>query len=359
MISRLLAAALFTSVAAAAPAKNPGVNVVNPQRLSDVDQDELLEQLAAYGVTAIRVPLAGTTEAPEDFSSAIAFVEKAWKKGIKSTLNVFPQGKQSSRRAWNSQYPTLWGVFPLSQTSPEQTAVKVSEGLAAFDKAGVKLEGIEVGNEINYTAFNGDFPVPGNGQVYDFDDLTMLPNLKQVAQGFRVYVDVVRAVRKVRNASSLNRDTPIISAGLSDPGSKRVDPASNAEAITIPATLQYLRNVGLDQVVDAYGIHAYPSRGEFRGAALERRVFGNCSAPPNGKPCWLTEWGFKSKSVSCPPSDDERARTVGSFAKTVRKRLADRTVAKEFYYQWSGDKDPFGLFRCGTLTDAGKVLLQR
>lgn len=357
-MARLLyiAAILLMTLAVLGPTRAAGVNVVNPQRLPVADQERIISELVTGGVRSIRVPLAGTSEAPVDFGPAVAFVVRASKRGITTTLNVFPQGELSSRRQWDKRYPTLWGVIPLSKASPALTAAAVRGALSQFDREGVRLDGIEVGNEINYTAFNGDFPVPGKGAVYDLRDIQELPELRTVADGLRLYIDVVRAVRSERDRSARNRDTPIISAGLSDPGSKRRETGSVVDAITIPATFQFLRAQGLDDVVDAYGIHVYPGHGEFRGKVLERRVFGVCASTQSGKPCWLTEWGFKSTAITCPSNDIDRAKAVRAFARVIAGLRKTKAVARDFYYQWSGSDDPFGVFRCGSLTDAGRAI---
>lgn len=337
-----------------------GMNIENPQRLARPEQDRILQQLEASGVRLIRVPLAGQVGEPGNIDQAIGFITRASRRGIRTSMIVMPRAsKDVPMRPWNRAYPTLWGAPPMSRTTPDVTRAQVRNALARLDTAGVRLAGIEVGNEINATAFNGDFPVPGTGRVYDYDDLTKDPALASVARGFRAYVGLVRAVRAERDRTRLNRNAPIISAGLADPGPRRTAVGEKADAVTIPATLRYLREQGLDALVEAYGIHAYPGPGIFGGQALEERVFGACGTKRGGKPCWLTEWGFKSASLACRSSDADRSGKIREFRKLIHRLARERVLDASFYYQWRGDKDPFGVHRCGVLTAGGQSLLQR
>src|SRR5580704_2903042 len=84
----------------------------------------------------------------------------------------------------------------------------------ALSLKGVVLAGVELGNEINWTDFNGDFPIPGQGKSFTFDDLSRDPEARQVAQGFLQYLKVLAVLKEVRDHSKLNQHTPIISAGM-------------------------------------------------------------------------------------------------------------------------------------------------
>jgi sugar phosphate isomerase/epimerase len=75
----------------------------------------------------------------------------------------------------------------------------------ALSLKGVVLAGVELGNEINWTDFNGDFPIPGQGKSFTFDDLSRDPEARQVAQGFLQYLKVLAVLKEVRDHSKLNQ----------------------------------------------------------------------------------------------------------------------------------------------------------
>jgi hypothetical protein len=82
----------------------------------------------------------------------------------------------------------------------------------------------------------------------------------QIAAGYLQYLKILAVLKQVRDAASLNHETPIISASLSPSGPARTDSRGGLreDAVTINATLQFLRAHGLDNYANAYGIHIYP-----------------------------------------------------------------------------------------------------
>jgi hypothetical protein len=117
-------------------------------------------------------------------------------------------------------------------------------------------------------------------------------------------------------------------------------------------------------LVDAYGVHVYPSGDPHRSAAtrtddLEQDAFALCTAV---KPCWLTEWGWGNKSQSCPLNDETRAQLFQLARKAFEPFVQQGRLAATIVYMWSSlpgakSEDPAAIFRCGQLSNAGKIAL--
>jgi hypothetical protein len=75
---------------------------------------------------------------------------------------------------------------------------------------------MELGNEINWAAFNAEFPLPGEGKILSLADLSHDPEGRQIAKGFLQYLKILAVLKEVRDHSRLNRNTPIITAGMVD-----------------------------------------------------------------------------------------------------------------------------------------------
>lgn len=58
------------------------------------------------------------------------------------------------------------------------------------------------------------------------------------------------ALKEVRDRSTLNHATPILSAGLADGGLPGKKPGQRFDGVSIPATLQFLRPNGMDNLTD-------------------------------------------------------------------------------------------------------------
>ena len=338
---------LIFGVAAMSPAHGQavvvGVNVSNPQRLSTADRDKVLDQLQAAGVHVIRAPLKPAFR-DHDYGAAIDFLHRAYTRGIKIDLIVGLQYRESAqRRPAVRDMPDMWPSYPLSSADPIRFRAVTGPLFAQLEALGIHFVALELGNEINGTAFNGDFPIPGEGRVFGIYDLAQDPEARQIATGFLAYLQTLRVLKDIRDHSRLNRATPILSAGLSDPGLAGPRPRSKVDAVTIGATLDFLRANGLDTLVDAYGVHAYPwaDNAARRLNQLEWDTLAECRPPRQGKPCWLTEWGIPSGGTSCPDTDAPRAALI-------REILADfRPFARRGRLKglWASPLEVEGLLR--------------
>jgi hypothetical protein len=359
-LASALAAAL---VSTAAPAENSviGVNVVNPLRANLADQDAIIAQLKAAHVRVIRSPLT-----PDD--KAIDFVKRVYAQGIKIEFQLSPQFPPTvpSRPYQPREFPNMWGGHPLSLASPELSKVYFQSVMDQLDANNIVLAGLELGNEINWTAFNPEFPLPGKGMNFGINDLYHDPEAKQVAKGYLQYLKILAELKDVRDRSKLNQHTPIILAGLADDGAEGARPKSKTDSVSINATIQFLRANGLDKLVDAYGIHTYPweSTPARREMHLEKYAVTECRAANSalGKPCWITEWGIPNKDTSCPLNDTARAALVKEIMGDFRALEKQGRLVGLIYFAWNTDPwakqvDPLSIYRCGTVTESGKLAL--
>jgi hypothetical protein len=338
-----------------------GVNVVNPLRASVADQNAIIGQLKAAHVRVIRAPLT-----PDD--KGIDFVERVYAQGIKIELQLSPQYPPNapSRPYQPEEFPNMWGGHPLSYADPKLSRVYFQSFLDKLDANAVVLAGLELGNEINWTAFNAEFPLPGKGINFGLEDLYHDPEGKQIAKGYLQYLKILSELKDVRDHSKLNHHTPIILAGLADDGAEGLRPKSKTDSVSINATIQFLRANGLDKLVDAYGIHTYPweSTPARRKVHLEKYAVAECH-PANstgGKPCWITEWGISNKDMSCPLDDAARAALVKETMDDFRELAKQGRLGGLVYFAWNTDPwakkvDPLSVYRCGILTQGGKLAL--
>jgi hypothetical protein len=265
----------------------------------------------------------------------------------------------------------MWGGHPLSNADPELSRASYQKLFDALDANGVVLAGIELGNEINWAAFNPEFPLPGEGKILSLADLSNDPEGKQIAKGLLQYLKILAVLKDVRDHSRLNRKAPTISAGMvSAPDGEKLYNNKREDMVSLPATMAVLRANGLDSLVDGYGIHSYPWADHpgdpvtaFRRAVrLETVDLAPCRAAgqAGGKPCWITEWGFPNGDYSCPAKDSGRALLIQEMRVDFAKAAAEHRLAGITYYSWNSDPwskgpDPDSIYRCDGLTEAGRL----
>lgn len=348
----MIACILFATVtlhAAKADKVIVRVNVYDEVYLSQADQDAEIKRLAEDGVKTVRTGLGWNTA---------YFITQAFKHGIGTVAIVYPDADSKAKRKGAGA-----GV-PFSQVDPQVFAHWFKINLDRMEAAGVRLTAIELGNEFNMSGGNGDISKPGSGVVLglsrlkDPDDLEGRP----IAAGYRVYVQVAAALKDLRDHSKLNKTTPIIVGGLVDWGLVGQKTWNHELGVGLPDTIQFLRENGLDKLVDGYGVHIYPSGDPHlpmstRVSELEH-LFSECK--PDTKPCWLTEWGLPNSNQVCP-LDDRRTPGFQAVRTALKKFVEKGRLAAVVYYSWTGPPDPkaepLSIFRCGALTDAGKLAL--
>lgn len=362
---------LFLAQAQPAPARAAelvvGVNLDNPLRASLAQQNATFAQLKAAGVQVIRNDIKG------DLDKGIDFLRRAAAQGIRVQLIVAPEYPPDAptRPYMPDRFPRMWGGHPLSSADPELSRAAYQKLFAALDAAGITLAGLELSNEINWAAFNRDIPLPGMGKILSREDLRDTPQGQQIAKGFLQYLKVLAALKEERDRSRLNRATPIISAGLvaAPEGGKPFNP--ELDAVSLPATIGFLREHGLDALVDAYGIHTYPSNAQpgdpaaraRRSARLREVDLSQCGTAGSGrKPCWITEWGFRNRDRTCPGNDAPRAQLVREARTEFAKAAAEGRLVGITYFAWDSEpwaKEPSSLsiYRCGGLTESGRLAI--
>ena len=324
-----------------------GVNLDNkPDQLTPQEQNVILDDMKAAGVRIIRAGIA-------DNDKSLDFVQRVYAHGIQIEWGTFG-------------VPSPSGNMILSSADPAKFRAYLQPLFAKLEGKGIVLAGIELGNEINLS--NHDLGATGTGRVLTLEDLSSDPKGRQVAKGYLQYIKLLAVLKDVRDHSLLNRHTPIISAGLSP-----IEPPSTGsknDAVSLTATLRFLRANGMDQFVDGYGVHWYP-RGDVAPAAwlsdLQQHIFAECgSVASGGKPCWLTEWGLPvSSGKSCPVVDVKRTAIFSEWRNDFKQFAQQGRLKGLFLYTWKGgiidnrdDENPYGAFICGAVTKSGRLAVE-
>jgi hypothetical protein len=325
-----------------------GVNYYNEGALTKAEQDADIETLAQNGVKTVRTGLG---------ANSIYFITQAFHHGIGCIVLVSPDAGS------NAKAVEKWSRVPLSGADPQGFVKWIDPFLTQLETAGVRLTAIELGNEINTSGYNADIASPGSGRVLGIRDLNN-PNdaeARSIAGGFRVYVSIAEALKGVRDHSKLNSQTPILLAGLADWGPPSPKAWDNYLGVSVPDTIQFMRQNGLDKFVDGYGVHMYPTGDPkvtvaVRATQLQQKVFSECKR--GGKPCWLTEWGIPNGTQTCPVDDAARAGVIQEERAALKEYADQGRLAAAIYYIWAPlpkTFDPMSIYRCGALTSAGKA----
>ena len=345
----LAAGVLLLAALSGASAAELGFNRVNLGWKKPDERQAVLDQMKRSGVASVRLSLSAPVEPSLDA------VRVAHQVGLRVLLEIslnnrafYPDGTE--RRSAKGKG---FDVYRLSDLDPERYRAVLRQTLAELDRLGVELVGIEPGNEINWAGYNGDLAVSVDAKAAPAKS-----DPAKVADGLARYVDIVRVTREEMAASRLNKDARLISAGLSDmpvPFSRRI----GLEIVPAPDWTARMQALGLDDLVDAYGIHVYPGRTGTRARrdGLVREALSFCRPDGEGKPCWITEWGVANTSPRCPVDDKIRAAQVEQVRAIIDADIAAGRVEAAYYFDWDSET-PYSVWRCGGLSSAGRAAIR-
>ena len=349
-MAALLGAALLGIVPNGALADTRfGVNRVNMAWLKPAEREQIFDQMVENGVVAVRLSLT------RPLDQSIGAVRVAHEKGLAILLEIslnnadfYPEGtKPRSGRG------RIWDMYRLSDISPERFQNAVADALQKIDALGVPLVAVEPGNEINWGAYNGDLAILPKEKMKTARSLSQMEELPLVEKGAEKYIELLRIVRAELAKTKNSTKAKVISAGLSDipfidadrRGIDTVDPAVFTDL---------LKKYGLDKAADGYGMHIYPGSSGTRAARAKHinNALSVCGGA-GGKPCWITEWGFANTSKACPANDNNREQLVEKTRDRFRQMMDSGQIAAAYYFDW--DASPYGVWRCGSLTPAGRA----
>jgi hypothetical protein len=326
-----------------------GVNVNSFQNFNAADQQAIVGQLKRSGVAFVRTSLR-----PDEKNMNLA--KNLQSEGIGLVLVTGAQFYPNAPLRPADDKRHMRSALPLSSADPERSRTYFRTVFDKLDEKGIVLAGVELDNEINWTDFNGDFPIPGQGKAFTLEELSQDPEAKKVAQGFLQYLKVLAVLKDVRDHSKWNKRAPIISAGMAAVTGGEWQKKLKVDGVSIPATYAFLRAHGLDNLVDGYGVHDYPPEVKpgdkaavaKRNAQLDQSIF----PPGNAKPYWMTEWGFSSVATSSA-QDQDRTRSVAEMRAHLLQLFQHGRLGGLFWYVWN-EPDRDSVYRDGRLMEAGK-----
>jgi hypothetical protein len=330
-----------------------GMNRVNLAWLSPGDRRRVVSDMAANGVKLVRLSLTPPVD------ESINAVSIAHEHDMRILLEI-PLGNKDFYPVEirkRSGLARIWDMYRLSDIDLQAFRAVFSAALQRIDKLGIALLAIEPGNEINLGAYNGDLSIYPHSNVHTARSLAEVQDRRAFETGIDKYVMITRIVREELSATTSNREAKIISAGLSDMSAELAD-RRGIERLEPAEVMQLLQARGIEEFIDAYGIHFYPNSHEPQDA-LQRHseaAMSFCATAERGKPCWLTEWGVANLSQVCPLDDGERERIVLEVRSMFEKLMQAGRLATAFYFDWDS-KTPYSTWRCSNLTPAGRAAI--
>jgi hypothetical protein len=258
--------------------------------------------------------------------------------------------------------PQTGNFFPaygLSQIDLARYQARLEDLLAFADFHRIPLLGLELGNELNWSGYNGDLPLAARGHVIATDADWTREQRALFAAGLDRYSAVIDITRTALARYPSLSKVKLVSAGLADINS---DFIIRRGATYVAPHLVYqafdMRDV-FDRL-DAVGVHLYePLRFandlDARTGLIDSQLTPCGEATFAHRPCWLTEFGTALPHQDCAPDDKRRIGVIQPLLRYLNAPGNAERVPLGFYYDWNGDAG-FSLVRCGLPTALSKML---
>ncbi|WP_062111212.1 hypothetical protein [Aureimonas sp. AU40] len=348
-----IGAALLALVAGSPLSAAPllGVGTPNLGREKQAEISATLDAVERAGFQRIRL---GWKPPYDGARSALA---EAARRDVAVLVTLPLTGAETAREGTTAR-PARDGFFPaygLSTLDPARVEAEAAALLQAVQESGAKLLGLELGNEMNWSGYNGDLALQPAGKGRVAADLGALSATEAEAlrAGIALYADSARRVA-ARLAQSESA-APLLVGGLADVNDAYVR-QRGATLLSPDAFRALLSEAGVFETVGAVGVHLYEPLRLKRGDEAERvalleQDLKPCGTPAfAGRPCWLTEFGSAEPAEArCDRTDAERRALLQPVLRYLARPEQESRVKAAFWHDWEGD-GAFSLVRCGVAT---------
>ncbi|MFO1189300.1 MAG: hypothetical protein U1E97_06855 [Alphaproteobacteria bacterium] len=309
-----------------------------------------IDQMAAHGVTAVRLTLTQPIERSAEIAAYAGLKNLRVLMNVPLSLSSFYEPSVVPRQG----QARIRAVRRLSDLDISRYQGVLGEFLQNLDQRGGRLVALEVGNEINWADFNGDLPVGPRGQILDEDALRQTADHARVIEGLRKYGIALDVSRALLRASDAGKAALVIAAGLYAPSPWTLE--SGGAALTLRATKALFDRLGITRAADALAVHVYPANeASFpQMVAALQSATEICGDRGQGKPCFITEWGFANSSPLAARDDSVRLARFRTFERALA--CIDRAQDIRAAYLFSWDESPaYSVWRANRLLDGGTI----
>jgi len=332
-----------------------GVATANIAWEKSQDVKATFAEIADAGFTTVRIGFKNPV------ASSYATLAAAKEAGL-DILVTFPliDGSVSEGGAEpRAKTKRFFEAFGLSQIDPARFQARLDDLLDFIAHQQIPVIGLEIGNELNWSGYNGDLPLYDTGNpVADWHGLS-----PDVAARFEAGIARYREVLEIAKASLAARpalgSVKLVSAGLADINAGFIR-QSGATYIAPRLVYQAYTREQLFGTVDVVGIHLYEplraaSKAAERPAMIAAQLAYCGEAGFADRPCWITEFGSALPHQACAPDDTQRIALLRPLLDHLAQSNEARAVPFAFYYDWNADEG-FALKRCGHPTALAKEL---
>lgn len=345
-----------------------GINRTNLQWEPEARQWEILDEIHELGVPSIRLAFVQPHE------PCYQHIQKCNELGMDVVLFVPLMEKDLyfepnvPMREGNGDAYGIYTFPYLSEINVEKFAAIYSYYIQQLKMRKLKVKAVQVGNELNWCAFNGDMPMADGGIIVTEENWRDHDFMERWGCGMQKYGEVMKRVRE--ETDRVFADAPHLKPQIVTYGVAKVWPRyvkqNNGTIISPSLTARVLAgdhplSGKMDNVfdsADAAACHIYPDsplKNPVQGAAVyaAQMIEPLTEAAGNDKPLYITEWGVAGAWFKGFPDDDTgRLKWMGQFIEALESERFQHVNFEEIIFFDYDHMPPFSVWQDGKQLDA-------
>jgi hypothetical protein len=237
----------------------------------------------------------------------------------------------------------LYTVPGLSALQIEKFRAKWGIFIQALSTRNLRIRAVQIDNEFNSAAFNGDLPLVKGGAVLTLHTYREFAFWDDYYAGMQKLLQIVRIVSTSLKENKRFQSVPVILGGLARPTTTWLRNVDGA-LVEPDLALKVLIDLGVDHFVDGYAIHVYPQVPRDQWAKpetailkyLDARLAEVIAISGTKKAWWITEWGFARQAEDRDTCDGEDTRMplFKAFLEAISRSRWASLLGPTYIYDW-------------------------
>ena len=217
------------------------------------------------------------------------------------------------------------GSLKLSQINLDKFKERLRGLLTAAKAARLEIDAFEIGNEVDWTCFNGDVPFGRDASAED-----VLTAARGYARFLEAAAETIRDKRYFPNAKIITFGMAHIDDAWDPPPRRHLPkPAAFVASLRNLDGKNYLSNARYR--VDGYGSHMYSDANDI-AQSVSKVLAADIEALGTDLPIWITEFGFRARQFP-NRAGQTRGKAIEDFFKALAGE-ARATFGPAFYYAY-------------------------
>ena len=267
----------------------------------------------------------------------------------------------------------IYDLPPLSKMNVDQFLTLFRYYMVTLRDHNLKVSAIQLFNELNWSAFNGDLPLVEGGAFVTHQNYREFDFVEDWAAGIRKYRTILREARSITDHVFVGKQhlkPKLVSCGYARPDDGFL---AKVKGCVIDPSL-FLDILGGNhplakscdnafRYVDGVGVHLYPEVmdtnpetgidvvSDFIQGKLEPLLRNS----KTDKPIYISEWGYSGWSSTGKVSEEERLEQFRIFIRALESERFSNLVFSEIMLFDYDSMPPFSIWQDGKLTPAARL----